>query len=139
GRRAPDRSVDDALVRFEMIAIRNGEFAPQGNAALSHVFDAGEVRLTTGHADHPRAQDGDQLKLAGTVRSIAKKRPDGVSLRPLNVEQEHVRRIRRRLHRKLLEQARLQRSDADNEERAEADGEQDDACLITGTAKMQKG
>src|SRR5206468_5683936 len=86
GRRVPERSVDDALVRFEMIAIRNGEFAPQGNAALSHVFDAGEVRLTTGHADHARAQDGDQLKLAGTVRSIAKKRPDGVSLRPLNVE-----------------------------------------------------
>ena len=37
------------------------------------------------------------------------------------------------------EQARLQRSDADDEERAEADGEQDDARLVARPRQMQHG
>ena len=39
-----------------------------------------------------------------------------------------------RLHRELLEQVRLQRSDADDEEGAEADGQQHDARLVARTA-----
>ena len=41
------------------------------------------------------------------------------------------------LDRELAEQARLQRPDADDEERAEPDGEQDDARLVAGPRQVQ--
>ena len=62
---------------------------------------------------------------------------DRLDLIALHVEQEHVRRIGRHAHRKLVDQVLLQRADADDEEAAEADGEQHDAHLAAGAAELQ--
>ena len=70
---------------------------------------------------------------AGSARNAR----NAVHLAALHVEQEHVGRVGRRLHRELVEQARLQRPDADDEEGAEADGEQDHARLVAGPRKVQ--
>ena len=71
------------------------------------------------------------------MRRVAQERAHAVRLPALDVEQEHVRRVGGRLDRELAEQARLQRSDADDEERAEPDGEQDDARLVAGPGQVQ--
>ena len=70
-------------------------------------------------------------------RAVGEERADAVGLIPLDVEQEHVGRIGRHLNRELLEQAGLQRPDADDEERAEADRQQDDPRLVAGPRQMQ--
>ena len=76
---------------------------------------------------------------AGAVRRIGEERAHAVDLLALDVHQEHVRRVLGDLHRELLEQARLQRPDADDEERAEADGEQDDPRLVARPRQVQHG
>ena len=68
---------------------------------------------------------------------IGQKRAHALDLFALDVDEEHVRRVLGNLHRELLEQARLQRADADDEERAEADREQDDARLVPGPRQVQ--
>ena len=73
------------------------------------------------------------------VRRIGQERADAVDLRLLDVDQEHVGRVLRHLHRELAEQARLQRPDADDEERAESDREQNHARLIARTRQVQHG
>ena len=67
------------------------------------------------------------------------RRFDRRDLIALNIEQEHVGRIRRHAHRELIDQVLLQRSDADDEEAAEADGEQHDSHLAAGPAQLQHG
>ena len=75
--------------------------------------------------------------VAGAVRRVAQERAHAVGLLALHVDQEHVGRVRGGLDRELLEQARLQRSDADDEERAEPDGQQDDARLVARPRQVQ--
>ena len=69
---------------------------------------------------------GMQPERPGAVRRIGEERANAVDLVALDVHQEHVGRVgATTCDRELLEQARLQRPDADDEEGAEADGEQD--------------
>ena len=82
---------------------------------------------------------GSSFHAPGAVGRIAEERAHAVHLVALDVEQEHVGRFRVDLDRELLEQARLQRPHADDEERAEADGQQDDARLVAGPRQVQHG
>ncbi len=136
-RAVPERALNHPLVRLEVIAIGDRELAADRHAPLAHLLGALEIDLLPGDADHPRPQHRDQLELAGAVRRIAEKRAHAVGLALLDVEQEHVGRVGRHLHRELAEQARLQRPHADDEEGAEADGQQDDARLVARTRQVQ--
>ena len=90
-RTLPERALDDALVRLEMIAIRDGELAAERHPARAHVFHAVEHRLAAGHADDAGPYHRNQLKLAGAVGFVAEKRADALDLPLLHVEEEHVR------------------------------------------------
>ena len=83
----------DPLVRLEVIAIGDRELAAERRPAARTSSTLSSVRLAAGDADHARAQHRNQLELAGAVRRIAEKRAHAVDLRPLDVEQEHVRRV----------------------------------------------
>ena len=64
-------------------------------------------------------------------------RSHSVDLRRQDLDQEHVGAARSELHRELLQQVRLQRADADDEEAPQADGEQDDARLVARPRQAQ--
>ena len=91
-----------------MIAIRDRELAPDRDPPLAHFVGAVQVHLCSSDADHPGAQNRNQLELPGAVRGVAQERSHSVGLPLLDVEQEHVRRIGGHLQRELVEQARLQ-------------------------------
>ena len=111
---------------------------PSDTPRCAHLVGAVEVRLAAGDADHARAQHRNQLELAGAVRRIgretrARRRPGRAGCRagtcrarrpPTCIENS-------------LEQARLQRPHADDEEGAEADREQDDARLVARPRQVQ--
>ena len=143
-RAVPERAVDDPLVRLEVVAVGDGELAapasrarrarPRSRLAASRLA----ARL---HAASTRARStGNQLELAArAVRRSARNArtpstwPCWMSIR--NMSGASLRH----LNRELVEQARLQRPDADDEEGAEADGEQDDARLVARARQVQHG
>ena len=105
-------------------------------------FDSRWSRYVTVYSRRPvpttRARStGSSCASAPPVARAGEERADALGLILLNVEQEHVGRVGRHLNRELVEQAGLQRSDPDDEERAEADGQQDDPRLVAGTRQMQ--
>ena len=73
----------------------------------------------------------------GAIRRVGQERTHAFDLLALNIDKEHVRRIRRYLDRELLEQARLQRTYTDDEESAEPDGQQDHARLVSRPRQVQ--
>ena len=72
---------------------------------------------------------------AGRRLARVEERPHRRHLRRQDLDQEHVGPARRQLERELLQQVGLQRPDADDEEAADADGEQDDARLVARDAR----
>ena len=131
---------DDRLVRLEMVAVGDRVLARQ-RPARADVLEALELRLAAADAGDPRAQHRNQPELA---RRRAPDRRETRARRStcvaLDVHQEHVRARRRSISTEnSCEQARLQRPDADDEEGAEADGEQDDARLVAGPREVQHG
>ncbi len=70
---------------------------------------------------------------AGSFRKC----PHALDLSALHVEQKHVRRVGADLQRELVEEARLERSHADDEECAEADREQNDTRLVPRPRQVQ--
>ena len=71
------------------------------------------------------------------MRGIGEEGTNAVNLVALDVHEKHVGSLFPDLHRELFEQAGLQRPDADDEKRAETDGQQDDARLISRTRQVQ--
>ena len=65
-------------------------------AARAHVLEALEVRLAAADARHARPQHRDQPESAGAVRRIGEERAHAVGLVALDVDQEHVGRVRGR-------------------------------------------
>ena len=133
GRRSgPELAVDDPLVRFQMVAIGNGELAAEP-PALPHVFQILEVGLLAVDAGHAGAKHRDQLELTGAALPVGQEFAHPRHLVALDVHEEHVGPGRARAHVQFFEQARLHRADTDDEEGAEADRQQDDPRLVPWT------
>ena len=138
GRRRPVPELPGrhVLVRFQVIAVRDGELARQASAVATDVFSRRRFGIAAVHGHDTRPQHGNEGRRARAVRRVLEKRAHGIRLIALNIEQEHVG-VLADPNREFVEQARLQRSDADDEERAEADREQDDPRLVARTRQMQ--
>ena len=132
----PEGAVGNAFVRFEVVAVGD-RILPRQRASGADVVETVEVGLAPADPDDTGPQDGHQPRIARAVFRIGEERPDAVGLLALDVEQKHVGRVFRDLDRKLRQQARLERPDADDEERAEADGEQDHARLVARARQVQ--
>jgi hypothetical protein len=135
---SPEGAVHDRLVRLEVVPIGDGVLAGE-RAALPNILEALEVGLAALDASDPCAQHGNQLKPARSALRIRQELADARKLIALDVHQEHVRAVGARAHLQLVEQARLHRPHADDEEGAKADGEQDDPGLIAGAGNVQDG
>ena len=124
---------------LERRAIGDGVFASQ-RAAAADVLVVLQLDLAARDADHPGAQHGQQARrgCAGVLASRDRV-PHGVHLIGLDVEQEHVGSVGRQVHRELGDQVLLQRAHAEDEEAAQADGQQDDPHLRSGTAQLEHG
>ena len=114
-----------------MIPIGDGVFARRATPAPARPRRSRGWSPGPDHADHPGAHHRDQLRLArrrspDRRETRGRPRPDPAGCRSGTCRA----RPAADLHRELAQQARLQRSDADDEERAEADGEQDHARLV---------
>ena len=125
------------FIRLEVIAISDRELARQAATPAADVLGAGQLRLAPVHTDDARAQHRDERRRAQTPRGIGEERTHAVRLSALDVDQEHVGRVGADLDGELGEQAGLQRSHADDEERAQPDCQQDHARLIPGARQMQ--
>ena len=129
--------VDDALVRLEVVAIGDGVLARRASRARARPRSS---RASSRRPSTPvtRARStGISRDAPAPCAGSRQERPHAVHLTALHVDQEHVGRVGRHLDRELAEQVRLQRSHADDEEGAEADGEQDDARLVAGPRQVQ--
>ena len=134
----PEGAVGHLLVRLEMVAVGDGELAPQ--AALPHVLEGIEVGVLAADAGDPRAHHRNHARRV-CPRGLARvdERAHRVDLGRQDLDQEHVGPARRQLERELLQEVGLQRADADHEEAADADREQDDAGLVAGTGQVEDG
>ena len=128
----PPPAVDQFFVGLEIRSIRDGELARQPSPA-AYVLVALEVDVAAAHSDDARAQDGNELRRRVVAVLAIDERGQAVTLRGLNVHQEHVRRILAHLQGEIAQQIRLERAHAEDEEGAQPDGEQDDARLVPGT------
>ena len=135
----PERAVDHLLVRLEVVAVGDRELAPQ--PALPDVLEASRGWCLLPRTPVTRARiTGNQPRRAGRRRlARVEERAHRVDLGRQDLDQEHVGPARRQLERELLQQVGLQRADADDEEAADADGEQDDAGLVAGTRQVEDG
>ena len=135
-RAVPERAVDDPLVRLEVVAIGDRVLARE-RSARAHVLEALELRLAPADAGHPGAQHRHQLDrpapCAGSARNA---RTPSAWSRWMSIRNMSGASADTWIE-NSLEQARLQRPDADDEERAEADGQQDDARLVAGPRQVQ--
>ena len=123
----PEFSRHDRFVRFKPRPVGDDVLAAQSaraRAALALL----KVNLLAVDGHDARAHGRDQLRRArpSPVRSNFP-RP---ALVLLNVDQVHVRQVRPPRDVELVQQIRLQRLDRHDEERAEADGHDDDARLV---------
>ncbi len=66
------------------------------------------------------------------------RRDHAVELIALDVEQEHIGRVGRHVHRHLLHEVVLQGPHAENEESAKSDGEQHQVHLPARTRELQR-
>ena len=130
----------DLLVRLEMVAIGDRVLAARARAA-------GRPRTTRAFVDLPRTPVTRAritgmscgAPAAGRALRASRNARTRSHLRRQDLDQEHVGPARRQLERELLQQVGLQRADADDEEAADADGEQDDARLVAGARQVEDG
>ena len=127
----PERPFDDPLVRLQVIAIGHRELAADV-AAFADAFDRGEIQFLALHARDARAQHRQQpRRRIGFHRREHRSQRVGLIL--LHVDQEHVGRVRLQRDGEFARQVHLEQPHAEDEEHAEADGQQNHPGLMTGT------
>ena len=132
--------VHDALVRLEVIAIGDGVLARERSARAARPRSVSSVVSGRSTPSTRARSTGISCDVAGAVRRVAEERAHAVRPAPAGCRAGTCpARPPPTCTENSLEQARLQRPDADDEERAEADGEQDDARLVAGPRQVQHG
>ena len=124
------------FVRLEMVAIRDDELAADP-AAPPHIGDCFEIDLAAVHGGDTGPQHWNESRLGPGTR--LHEPANAVQLILLDVDEEHVRAALLQRDGELLQEIRLQRPDADDEEAAQPDRQQNDACLIARPREAADG